>query len=133
MRIKFGRRVATVAAVAVLTASGLGMAAGGASAGGAVAGIMDVNIWGTGMGTGVYQAPTTTSPIVAPALFGTDYAVADCWTRGQVVNNQGNVWYHVYQEHYSGNFVLNASGYVYAPYVYNNKTFPNSYLPECFR
>ncbi|MGC0420108.1 hypothetical protein [Embleya sp. AB8] len=127
MRIKFGRRVATAAAVAALTASGVGMTAGSASAGTTY---VDIYL-STSHGVGVYQTATSASPKVASDLIAPAYVSTDCWTRGQDINNQGNVWYHAYQEAYSNGNVQYAYGYVYAPYVDNNSTFHGGYLQEC--
>ncbi|MFC9329587.1 hypothetical protein [Kitasatospora sp. NPDC057015] len=73
---------------------------------------------------GMYITPYVNNkePYVADLHPG-DTVYVNCWTTGDNINNQGNVWYHVIHEYY------NASGnqfyydYVYGAYVDSNNTW----------
>ncbi|MFK8910340.1 hypothetical protein [Streptomyces sp. YS-3] len=123
MRIRLGRRTATATAVAALVAGGLGMASGSASAS------SNVQVWLNGThGVGVYSGAASDTPKVADDLFAPASVHTDCFVSGQSINNQGNVWYHVYQEHYKNNTTTYQYGYVYAPYVDDSNAFRNGLI-----
>ncbi|WP_329467298.1 hypothetical protein [Streptomyces sp. NBC_01431] len=126
MRFRLGRRAATAAAVAALTCSGLGIAAGQASA----AGNTDISLYGY-HGVGVYEDPSASFKVGIPDLTAPAYVSSDCWRPGQYIGNDGDVWYHVYQEHYSNGQVQYNYGYVYAPYVDNSDAFRRGDVPRC--
>ncbi|KAB7840005.1 hypothetical protein [Streptomyces mobaraensis] len=81
---------------------------------------------------GVYEEPTSVSWKTAPDVIAPyGYVTADCWKRGQTIDNMGNVWYHVFQEHYTNGSVQNQYGYVYGAYADGNATFHNKTIVEC--
>ncbi|WP_162889924.1 hypothetical protein [Streptomyces olivoreticuli] len=84
-----------------------------------------------GHNVGVYQESTSISPKTASDVIQPGYVSADCWKRGQDINDLGNVWYHVFQEHYSNGSTQYQYGYVYGGYADNNKTFHDNVIVEC--
>ncbi|MEV8530236.1 hypothetical protein AB0451_40310 [Streptomyces sp. NPDC052000] len=124
MLFKLGRRTAVVAA---LTAGGLAIAVGSASA---AVPYTDIHLT-AGHNVGVYQGAAPNTPKTAADVIVPGYVTADCWKRGQDINNGGNVWYHVFQEHYSNGSVQYQYGYVYGAYADNNATFHANTLVEC--
>ncbi|WP_406194520.1 hypothetical protein OH807_05370 [Kitasatospora sp. NBC_01560] len=120
---RLGRRGATAAAVAALAAGAVGLAGGSASA----------DTWyglkahETGHGVGVYAQPTSQSGKNFGDLWSTqltgDAIDYQCWTRGETINNQGNVWYRVSQV-YSANYGYGyGTSYVYGAYTDGNSLF----------
>lgn len=120
MRFKIARRMATVAAVAALAAGGLGLGAESASASSNIR--IDLN--GT-HGVGVYSKPDPISLKTdnVSDLFAPAWVASDCFVSGKYIGSGGNVWYHVYQEHYSNGSIGYGYGYVYAPYVDDSNAF----------
>ncbi|WP_344441688.1 hypothetical protein [Kitasatospora nipponensis] len=103
------------------------MAAGSASA----SGNQSIGL-STYHGVGVYSGAAANTPKVADdfAPYG-GWVASDCWVPGQYVTSQGDVWYHVYQEHYNGGKITYQYGYVYAPYVDNNQMLYSGQLIRC--
>ncbi|MFF0751701.1 hypothetical protein [Streptomyces sp. NPDC004267] len=128
MRTTITRRVGTAATVAALTASVLGLGAGSASADQYVRLSTTHNV-------GLYTSPNTwNGKVIESALTaGRDGVLADCWTRGQDINSNGNVWYHITYAYWNvpGAFPYATSAYVYGAYVDNNATFHSGVLPPC--
>ncbi|KOU52607.1 hypothetical protein [Streptomyces sp. WM6378] len=124
MWFKLGRRTATVAA---LTAGGLALAVGSASAT-----VPYTNVpLNQGHTVGVYEEPTSASWKTADDVTNPGYVTADCWKRGQTINNMGNVWYHVFQEHYTNGTTQLQYGYVYGAYADGIRTFYDGTIVEC--
>jgi hypothetical protein len=127
-----GRRAALAAAATAMAVGALGMATGSASATGSYNrdGNYDIPLYGA-HGVGVYQGAQSNQPKVAADLFAPASVSSDCWVSGENINNIGNVWYHVYQEHYSNGSTTYQYGYVYAPFVDNSDTWRYTGLPHC--
>ncbi|MFI5865036.1 hypothetical protein [Streptomyces sp. NPDC051546] len=126
MRIRMGRRAATVVAASALVAGVLGAAAGSASAS------TNVRVYLDGRhGVGVYSAANSGSMKVAADLIAPASVVTDCFVSGENINNQGNVWYHVTQELYSSGAASGVPGWVYAPYVDDSIAFRQGRVPRC--
>ncbi|MGW1066234.1 hypothetical protein ACWD4F_17165 [Streptomyces aureus] len=123
-RIK-GRRGAIVA---VLSAGALALATGSASAADALIHVTEGN------GVGVYNRPHTRfGKVGIPDLRLGDAIIADCWDRGDNIDNHGNVWYHTVSERYTAGtgqefFV---TGWTYGAYVDSNEAFHSGDIPEC--
>ncbi|MET8626246.1 hypothetical protein ABZW30_21235 [Kitasatospora sp. NPDC004669] len=117
---KIGRRGATAVAVAALAAGGVGLSAGSASADG----WYYLSYHASGHGVGVYQQQYSWTPKVAPDVYSywwsSDDIYIECWTRGEDINNQGNVWYHI-----GGTNGSWFDAYVYGAYADGNWYFHN--------
>ncbi|GAB2733909.1 hypothetical protein [Kitasatospora kifunensis] len=134
MKLKLGRRAASLAAVVALTTAGVGLAAGGASAADAVQ--LTTSHW-----VGIYNGPSTASGKVIPDQgdLTTDLlpgwsVMAQCWTVGQSIDNLGDTWYKVSDENRGygwGDAPL--PGYVFAGYVDDNAHSVNRdpNIPQC--
>ncbi|MFG2847215.1 hypothetical protein ACGF12_29180 [Kitasatospora sp. NPDC048296] len=125
---RIGRRGATAVATVALAAGGVGLSAGEASAYGWVTISGPIPI---GQGVGVYAQPTTMSPKVTGDLHSGDLVDVVCWTRGQDINNGGNVWYRVDAVHsaYYGDW--HGVGYVYGSYVDGGLLWHQGAVPPC--
>ncbi|MFI6847607.1 hypothetical protein OG535_35380 [Kitasatospora sp. NBC_00085] len=137
---RIGRRGATTAAAVALAAGGVGLSAGDASADG----------WyyisshtPSGHGVGLYSLPQSYAPSYKPwsldlgsyAGWG-DKIAPDCWTRGENINNQGNVWYKIHAAYsYNYNATYVGTVYVYGAYADGNWYFhyawQNGAIGEC--
>ncbi|MEU6509464.1 hypothetical protein [Streptomyces sp. NPDC046942] len=124
---KIGRRAATAAAAA-LAAGGVGLSAGSASAD---AYWYSFPYHASGHGVGVYSQPHANSWKPAGNLSSVsgsqDEILIECWTTGDDINGQGDVWYRV-QGAYSpsyGNLYSSSwdeylgQAFVYGAYVDN--------------
>ncbi|MFG2961176.1 hypothetical protein ACGF5O_46570 [Streptomyces sp. NPDC048291] len=123
MRGKFRRRGASIAAVAALSAGGLVLAAGSASA----------SSWLTVQtGAAVFKSTNLAAGTVGvPDLWGGDLLLTDCWSTGQDLG-RGNIWYHTIDERYNhlNGLELTVTGWTYAPYV-DNSAAANGSIPHC--
>ncbi|MEU9045222.1 MULTISPECIES: hypothetical protein [unclassified Kitasatospora] len=123
---RIGRRGATAAAVVAVAAGAVGVSAGSAAADGWYA----LRYHASGHGVGVYAQQYSWTPKVAADVYSyswsSDEIYIECWTRGETINNQGNVWYRVGGT--NGNFF--GTAYVYGAYADGNWYFHNG-LPEC--
>ncbi|MFJ7280123.1 hypothetical protein [Kitasatospora sp. NPDC098663] len=125
---KIGRRGATAAAVLALAAGSVGLAEGSASADGWYYLTSHVS---SGHGVGLYSMPQSYAPSYKPwsidlsAVGHTGDKIApDCWTRGEDINNQGNVWYRIHAAHSdSYNAEYWNTAYVYGAYADGNWYF----------
>ncbi|MFJ2867428.1 hypothetical protein [Kitasatospora sp. NPDC087314] len=129
MKLAWGRRVASLATVAALTAAGMGLASGSASA-------TDAVFLNTSHSVGVYNSPNTWNGKVggAPDFSPGSYVMAVCWTVGQGIDNLGDTWYQVYAELPSGSHDWQYwSGYIFAGYADGNAHSVNRdpYIPQC--
>ncbi|MFJ3216301.1 hypothetical protein ACIPLC_10320 [Kitasatospora sp. NPDC086801] len=118
---KIGRRGATAAAVVALAAGAVGVSAGSASADG----WYELRYHASGHGVGVYAQQYSWTAKVAGDLgsytWSSDEIYIECWTRGEDINSQGNVWYQVGGT--NGNFF--GPAYVYGAYADGNWYFHN--------
>ncbi|WP_333738750.1 hypothetical protein [Streptomyces sp. IBSBF 2806] len=115
------------AVVAALSAGALALATGSASAAAAI----PVT---TGFGPSVYKtAHTRDGKVGVPDLRAGDSIFADCWDRGDNINNRGNVWYHTLSERYTATTgqELFVEGWTYGAYVDGNEAFHEGSIPEC--
>ncbi|MEH0467320.1 hypothetical protein QA943_00360 [Streptomyces sp. B21-097] len=113
--------------VAALSAGALVLATGGASAAAAIPVTTD-------FGPSVYKKPHTRDGKVGVLdLRAGDSIVADCWGRGDNINNRGNVWYHTLSERYTATRgqELFVEGWTYGAYVDGNEAFHEGTIPEC--
>jgi hypothetical protein len=125
---RIGRRGATVVATVALAAAGVGLSAGEASAFGWV------TVGGPiiGQAVGVYEQPTTKSWKATGDLHYGDSVDVVCWTTGEDINNQGDVWYRVDAAHYAyTGQTWYGSGYVYAYYVDGGLVWHQGVVPHC--
>ncbi|MFG2845874.1 hypothetical protein ACGF12_22290 [Kitasatospora sp. NPDC048296] len=118
---KIGRRGATAAAVVAVAAGAVGVSAGSASADGWYA----LRYHASGHGVGVYSQPYSWTAKVAGDVYSyswsSDEIYIECWTRGEDINSQGNVWYQIGGT--NGNFF--GTAYVYGAYADGNWYFHN--------
>ncbi|WP_314219946.1 hypothetical protein [Streptomyces zaehneri] len=115
------------AVVAVLSAGALALATGSASAAAALIPI-------TSGGVGVYRTThIRDGKVGVPDLGFGDAIIADCWGRGDNINNRGNVWYHTLTERYTASTgqELYVTGWTYGAYVDGNAAFHSGAIPEC--
>ncbi|MCQ9182020.1 hypothetical protein KMT30_23845 [Streptomyces sp. IBSBF 2953] len=113
--------------MAALSAGALVLATGGASAAAAIPVTTD-------FGPSVYKKPHTRDGKVGVLdLRAGDSIVADCWGRGDNINNRGNVWYHTLSERYTATTgqELFVEGWTYGAYVDGNEAFHEGTIPEC--
>lgn len=115
------------AVVAALSAGALALATGSASAAAAIPVTTD-------FGPSVYRtAHTRDGKVGVLDLRAGDSIVADCWDRGDNINNRGNVWYHTLSERYSTSTgqELFVEGWTYGAYIDGNQAFHEGTVPEC--
>ncbi|MDX3797764.1 hypothetical protein [Streptomyces sp. AK04-3B] len=115
------------AVVALLSAGILALATGSASAADALIYITENSV------VGVYNTThTRNGKVGVPDLVVRDAIVADCWGRGDNIDNHGNVWYHTRSERYTARnqeqFVV---GWTYGGYVDSNEAFHSGAIEEC--
>lgn len=122
-------------AVAAFALGGLVLATGSASAWGPTR----IPLRNTGHGVGVYSQPTSASGKVSGDLSSQsgDVIYAMCWTVGESIGNQGDVWYETVEADYNGAFPNAAyfpagAAWTFAPYVDGAAAF-HSNLPQCPR
>jgi len=132
MITKHLRRTAAATATAALTIGGLMLQTGIASAGTTV-----ITLRNTGHGVGVYTEPNGTSAkwrgVADLSYQDGDYIRADCWTVGQSIGNQGDVWYATSEVDYGAtdsDTGFNPDAWTFAPYVDGAAAFHNG-LPRC--
>ncbi|MFF2142964.1 hypothetical protein [Kitasatospora sp. NPDC058190] len=128
---KIGRRGATAVAAVALAAAGVGLSAGDANA----VGWYYLNNNPTGHGVGVYSAPyswtaKTTGDLGSYSWSG-DAVNMVCWTTGQDINNQGDVWYRVTAVYSAGYGYWYGTAYTYGAYTDNNWNFHAGTIPQC--
>ncbi|MEU6273784.1 hypothetical protein ABZ871_15455 [Streptomyces populi] len=115
------------AAVAVLSAGVLALATTSASAADALIPLTSDSPVSVNRTT-----HTRNGTVGIPDLRVGDAIVADCWDRGDNINNRGNVWYHVRSERYTASGLeLFVAGWTYGAYVDGNDAFHNGVIPEC--
>ncbi|MBD0690288.1 hypothetical protein [Streptomyces sp. CBMA123] len=132
---KIGRRGGIAVATLALAGAGIGLSAGDANA----VGWYYLNNHPTGHGVGVYSAPYSWSGKVAGDLgsysWSGDAVNMVCWTTGENINNQGDVWYRVVQVYSAGYGYWPSSGtsvaYVYGAYTDGNWNFHVPTIPPC--
>ncbi|MFE9454240.1 hypothetical protein [Streptomyces sp. NPDC006739] len=129
MRIRFGRRTATLAAAAAVSACALITSAGSASADDVVP--INVGHW-----VGLYNDPNTTDGKIGWSDVPPGGSVyAQCWTVGQSIGNYGNTWYRVNEVNYNdGNgWWWTGNAYVFAGYADGNARSVNRdpNIPHC--
>ncbi|MFG2692521.1 hypothetical protein [Kitasatospora sp. NPDC048407] len=132
---KIGRRGAGVAAAAALTAGAIGLSTGSANA----VGWYYLTDHPSGHGVGVYWQPNSSSGKAAGDLYSTsgsgDAVDMVCWTTGENINNQGNVWYRVIRVYSAayGYWPQNGTSvaYVYGAYADGNWNFHVPTVPRC--
>jgi hypothetical protein len=123
-----GRRGATAVATVALAVGGVGLSAGEASANG----LVTIGRIPIGQAVGVYAQPTTQSPKVTGDLHYGDFANVACWTTGQNINNQGDVWYGVDAVYYaSTGQTWTGFGYVYGYYLDGGLAWHQGTIPQC--
>ncbi|MFH9552090.1 hypothetical protein [Streptomyces sp. NPDC017435] len=115
------------AIIAVLSAGTLALATGAASAADAVIPITQNSV------VGVYTTTHTRhGKVGVPDLVFRDAIVADCWGRGDNIDNLGNVWYHTRSERYTARGLeLFITGWTYGAYVDSNEAFHSGLIREC--
>ncbi|MFG2847216.1 hypothetical protein ACGF12_29185 [Kitasatospora sp. NPDC048296] len=128
---KIGRRGVTAVAAVTLAAVGVGMSAGDANA----VGWYYLNNHPTGHGVGVYSQPYSWSGKVAGDLWSTsssgDAVDMVCWTTGEDINNQGDVWYQVTTVYSASYGYHGQTAYVYGAYTDGNWNFHVPTIPQC--
>ncbi|MFJ8627936.1 hypothetical protein ACIRD3_34565 [Kitasatospora sp. NPDC093550] len=132
---RIGRRGAAAAATVALAAGAVGLSAGDASAWA----WYDISYHPSGHGVGVYANPnsgTRATGIVLWSVSGShDEIGIDCWTRGEDINNQGNVWYRVQGVAPGNGGVWWGQAYVYGAYAdsywYFHNVWQNGNTGEC--
>ncbi|MCQ9131629.1 hypothetical protein [Streptomyces hilarionis] len=118
---------ARTAVVAAFSAGALALATGSAGA------AADIPVT-TGFGPSVYKKTHTRDGKVGVLdLRAGDSIIADCWDRGDNIDNRGNVWYHTLSERYTAttgqeSFV---EGWTYGAYIDGNQAFHEGTIPEC--
>ncbi|MFD9432002.1 hypothetical protein [Streptomyces sp. NPDC060002] len=114
--------------MAVLSAGALALATGSASAAAALIPITSTT------GVGVYNTThTRDGKVGVPDMGFGDAIIADCWGRGDNINNQGNVWYHTLTERYTASTKqeLFVTGWTYGAYVDDNAAYHTGAIREC--
>ncbi|MFJ9950103.1 hypothetical protein [Kitasatospora sp. NPDC091207] len=128
---KLGRRGASTAAVLALAVGGVGLSTGDASA----VGWYYLNNHPSGNGVGVYSQPYSWAAKTTGDLYSVagrqDAVDMRCWTRGENINNQGNVWYKVSEVYSAGYGYWYGTAYVYGAYTDGNWNFHVPTVPEC--
>ncbi|MGW1051609.1 hypothetical protein ACWDBD_42765 [Streptomyces sp. NPDC001118] len=127
MRMRFGRRTATLAAAAALSAGALLTTAGTASAD-------DIVPLTTSHWVGLYNYPNTTGGKIGWGDVPPGGAVyAQCWTVGESIGNYGNTWYRVNQVNYGNGWYWTGNAYVFAGYADGNAHSVNRdpNIPQC--
>ncbi|MGW3944342.1 hypothetical protein [Streptomyces phaeochromogenes] len=122
MRGKLRRRGAMVAA---LSAGGMVLATGSASAAALIP--LSTTSW-----AGVYSGHSVGSGKVGvPDLAPGDAIIADCYARGENLG-RGNIWYHTLSERYSGSGLeLFVTGWTYGANVDGNSAFVTGSIALC--
>ncbi|MER6563582.1 hypothetical protein ABT300_38865 [Streptomyces sp. NPDC001027] len=88
----------------------------------------------TDFGPSVYKKTQTRSGKVGVQdLRAGDSIFADCWDRGDNIDNRGNVWYHTLSERYTATTgqELFVEGWTYGAYIDGNQAFHEGTIPEC--
>ncbi|MFI6340255.1 hypothetical protein [Streptomyces sp. NPDC050535] len=123
MRGKLRRRSAMVTAVAALSAGGMVLSTGSASA----SALLTVQV-----GAAVFNGRNLASGTVGvPDLWSGDTLLATCWNTGENLGG-GNRWYLTVLERYNrlNGLELTVTGWTYAPYV-DNSAATNGTLQHC--
>jgi hypothetical protein len=127
--MKIKNAVLSVAATAAVAAATVGVTASSASA-----------AWGfpvdliTPHTVGLYSLPYSWFSKVGPDLPGQQGNVVyvQCYTTGEDIANQGDVWYRVNGYRLNGtDHYLSGYGWTYAPYVDGNEAYDLGYLDHC--
>ncbi|GAA1081136.1 hypothetical protein GCM10009665_80330 [Kitasatospora nipponensis] len=127
---KIGRRGATAVAVAAMP-GGVALSTGDASA----VGWYYLNNHATNHGVGVYSQPYSWSAKTTGDLWSYSWSgdAVDmrCWTRGENINNGGNVWYKVNTVYSASYGYWSGTAYVYGAFADGNWNFHVPTVPEC--
>ncbi|MQS16740.1 hypothetical protein F7Q99_32265 [Streptomyces kaniharaensis] len=128
---RLGRRGATATAVVAMAAGGVVLATGSASADG----WYYLNSHPTSHGVGVYASPYSWSGKTAGDLWSFSWSgdsiYYTCWTRGENINNQGNVWYQVAAVDSASYGYASGTAYVYGAYTDGNWLFHSGQIRPC--
>jgi hypothetical protein len=127
MKARIARRCAVVTAGAALIVGGLATSPASAYASDMVIATGPHNV-------GIYTYPNTSVKATSTYWVPGDGIFVDCWTRGQTINNLGNVWYHTTDQTQWPNDPFpgeGTPGYAYGAYVDGNAWFHSHTQQQC--